>query len=149
MAAAALPYLISGVRPLDTAISIVLAAIGATGFGLVMGLAGQFSLGQALFMLVSGYTAALLTADRGWDPLVAMIVAVAASVVLGFLVGWITLRLRAQRRPGHPGLPPSCWWWPARPSPMGRWGQRGLAFSIFGDVVAQPRRFYYLSLGML
>ncbi|MDQ3946194.1 MAG: branched-chain amino acid ABC transporter ATP-binding protein/permease, partial [Actinomycetota bacterium] len=94
LAAIAVPYVLADIRSLDTAIFIVLAAIGATGLVLVMGLAGQLSLGQGAFYLTSGYTAAILTADHGWNHLPALFVAVALSAVMGFLVGWLTLRFR-------------------------------------------------------
>jgi branched-chain amino acid transport system permease protein len=94
LAAIAVPYVLGDIRSLDTAIFIVLAAIGATGLVLVMGLAGQLSLGQGGFYLTSGYTAAILTAEHGWNHLPALAVAVALSAVVGFLVGWLTLRFR-------------------------------------------------------
>ena len=87
------PSTISDLGTQDNSITLITAAMAATGLGLIMGLAGQFSLGQAVFMLVSGYTAAILTADHGWGPLAALVVAVAVSAVVGLLVGWITLKL--------------------------------------------------------
>jgi branched-chain amino acid transport system permease protein len=92
--ALALPYFLRDSRSLDTAIFIVLAAIGATGLVLVMGLAGQLSLGQGAFYLVSGYAAAILTARHHWNHLPALVVAVALSALMGFAVGWLTLRFR-------------------------------------------------------
>ncbi|HYH51645.1 MAG TPA: hypothetical protein VEG38_19045, partial [Acidimicrobiia bacterium] len=92
--ALAVPYLITDSRSLDTAIFIVLAALGATGLVLVMGLAGQLSLGQGAFYLVSGYTAAVLTAKHGWNHIPALVVAVILSALMGSAVGWLTLRFR-------------------------------------------------------
>ena len=92
--AAAVPYLLEDTRSLDTAIFITLAAIGATGLVLVMGLAGQLSLGQGAFYLVSGYAAAILTARHHWNHLPALVVAVGLSALVGFVVGWLTLRFR-------------------------------------------------------
>jgi branched-chain amino acid transport system permease protein len=94
LVAAAVPYLLKDTRSLDTAIFIVLAALGATGLVLVMGLAGQLSLGQGAFYLVSGYTAAVLTARHGWAHLPALVVAVGLSALMGSVVGWLTLRFR-------------------------------------------------------
>ncbi|MSW96243.1 MAG: ATP-binding cassette domain-containing protein, partial [Actinobacteria bacterium] len=87
------PQTTSDQAQLDAAVFIIIAAIAATGLGLVMGLAAQFSLGQAAFMLISGYASAILTANHGWDPLAAAAVAVLLSVVIGAFVGWLTLRL--------------------------------------------------------
>ena len=92
--ALAVPYVVNDTRSLDTAIFIVLAAIGATGLVLVMGLAGQLSLGQGAFYLVSGYAAAILTARHHWNQLPALVFAVALSALMGFAVGWITLRFK-------------------------------------------------------
>jgi branched-chain amino acid transport system permease protein len=89
-----LPYFLRDTRSLDTAIFIVLAAIGATGLVLVMGLAAQLSLGQGAFYLVSGYSAAILTARHHWNHLPALGIAVALSALMGFGVGWLTLRFR-------------------------------------------------------
>ena len=94
LATLAVPYVLGDIRSLDTAIFAVLAAIGATGLVLVMGLAGQLSLGQGAFYLTSGYAAAILTAKHNWNHLPALVVAVALSAVMGFLVGWLTLRFR-------------------------------------------------------
>jgi branched-chain amino acid transport system permease protein len=88
------PYLLDDTRSLDTAIFITLAAIGSTGLVMVMGLAGQLSLGQGAFYLVSGYTAAILTARHGWNHLPALVAAVALAALMGFAVGWLTLRFR-------------------------------------------------------
>ena len=55
----------------DAAVFAVLSAISATGLVLVMGLANQISLGQGAFMLIGGYTAAILTATHGWNLAVA------------------------------------------------------------------------------
>jgi branched-chain amino acid transport system permease protein len=91
--AAFYPTTTDDIGQLDVAVFILLSAMAATGLGLVIGLTNQFSLGQAAFVLVSAYTAAILTADHGWDPMAALAAAVALSVVMGFIVGWLTLRL--------------------------------------------------------
>ena len=91
--AALYPTTTDDVGQLDVAVFILLSAMAATGLGLVIGLTNQFSLGQAAFVLVSAYTAAILTADHGWDPMAALAAAVGLSVVMGFIVGWLTLRL--------------------------------------------------------
>jgi branched-chain amino acid transport system permease protein len=91
--AAFFPSTTSNGTTLDTANFILFGAMAATGLGLVLGLAGQFSLGQGAFVLLSAYTAAILTGNHGWNPLVALVVAVVAAVVVGAIVGWMTLRL--------------------------------------------------------
>ena len=86
--------LASNGNAMSSATLIVLSAIGAVGLGLVMGLAGQFSLGQAAFYLLSGYAVAILTTKHAWAPLPALAIGTAMAIVGGLLVGWLTLRLK-------------------------------------------------------
>lgn len=89
------PFLLANnVNAMSSATFIVLSAIGAIGLGLVMGLAGQFSLGQSAFYLVGGYTTAILTVKHGWSPLPALVAGTALSVAGGAIVGALTLRLK-------------------------------------------------------
>lgn len=78
---------------MDTAIFIVLAAIGATGLSLALGVAGQFSLGQGAFYLLGGYATGILVAQAGWGVVPALLVATAMASIAGFLLGALTLRL--------------------------------------------------------
>ena len=52
---------------LSTATFVVIGAIGALGLGVLTGYAGQISLGQAFFLAVGAYTAAVLGADHHWN----------------------------------------------------------------------------------
>ncbi len=88
------PLLVRGAKGRDAAVFIVLTAIGATGLGLVAGLAGQLSLGHAAFYLVSGYATAILSARYGWGSTEAILVGLLLSTVLAAGAGWLTLRLR-------------------------------------------------------
>ena len=85
--------LASNGNAMSSATLIVLSAIGAIGLGLVMGLAGQFSLGQAAFYLLSGYAVAIHT-KHAWAPLPALAMGTALAIVGGLLIGWLTLRLK-------------------------------------------------------
>lgn len=92
--AVVVPFLTNGnPQATDTAIFIVLSAIGATGLSLVLGVAGQFSLGQAAFYMVGGYGTGILAAQAGIAPIPAILIAVALAVLAGFLLGALTLRL--------------------------------------------------------
>ncbi|MEA2445406.1 MAG: branched-chain amino acid transport system permease protein [Thermoleophilales bacterium] len=91
--ALALPVLLESPQARDVAIFIVLSAIGATGLSLVLGVAGQFSLGQAAFYLLGGYTTAILTAQAGWPVAAALLAAMALATFAGLVLGWLTLRL--------------------------------------------------------
>lgn len=79
---------------LSTAVFVLIAAIGATGLGVLTGYTGQISLGHAFFLAVGAYTAAVL---GGNDHLTAAIWLPAAGIVAGLcgaIVGPTALRLR-------------------------------------------------------
>ena len=125
---------------------VVLGAVGATGLGLILGLAGQLSLGHAVFFIIGGYGVAILTVKSGWGLLPAALVAVAASIVVAYLIGRLTVRLSgfnlalatlaiqliaivvaAQRYPqGITGLP---------------------IMHLFGTEFIDAKQFFYLGMG--
>ncbi len=69
-------------------------ALAALGLSLLMGLAGQISLGQAGFLAIGAYTSAVLTTRYEVNSLLAAVVAVAVAVAAAFAVGIPILRLR-------------------------------------------------------
>ena len=74
-------------------IFIALYAMAGLGLSLVMGFAGQVSLGQAAFFAVGAYVSGVLTASYGWNGWVALALAVSAGGVTAFLVGLPIFRL--------------------------------------------------------
>jgi branched-chain amino acid transport system permease protein len=70
-------------------------AIGALGLSLLMGRAGQVSLGQAGFLAVGAYTSAILVVRHGWNALAAAAAAVLVTALVGLVVGLPLLRLRS------------------------------------------------------
>ena len=64
------------------------------GLSLVMGYAGQVSLGHATFFGVGAYATALLSARFGLPPLLALVAAIAITALVGFLIGVPIFRLR-------------------------------------------------------
>jgi branched-chain amino acid transport system permease protein len=66
---------------------IALYAIAALGLSLVMGFAGQVSLGQAAFYAIGAYVSGILTASHGWNGWLALGVAVATGALIAFLIG--------------------------------------------------------------
>ncbi len=64
------------------------------GLNLLMGYAGQISLGHAAFYGIGAYTSGILTATYGWSPWFAVIVAIALTCTVAWLVGKPTLRLK-------------------------------------------------------
>jgi branched-chain amino acid transport system permease protein len=64
------------------------------GLSLLVGQAGQISLGQAGFVGIGGYGSAILTTSVGLDPWAAMVLAAVLAAVIAGLVGMPTLRLK-------------------------------------------------------
>ena len=87
---------IPGIAPGYVSYLISLAliyAIVAIGLGLLVGHAGQISLGHAGFFAIGAYTSALLTFRLGLPFVVALPAAGALSAMIGFLLGLPALRL--------------------------------------------------------
>lgn len=68
-------------------------AIIAIGLGLLMGYAGQISLGQAAFYGIGAYTTSVLTTTMGWSPWVSLPLALLIPGLLAFIMGYTTSRL--------------------------------------------------------
>jgi branched-chain amino acid transport system permease protein len=73
---------------------IGLATIVVAGLSLLMGYAGQVSLGQGAFYAIGAYTAALLAKLLGVPPVLALAAATAFTAVIAVFVGLPLLRLR-------------------------------------------------------
>jgi branched-chain amino acid transport system permease protein len=69
-------------------------AIATLGLDLVMGYAGQVSLGHAAFMAIGAYTTALLVTRAEVEPLVAMTAGIALALLVAVVVSAVTVRLR-------------------------------------------------------
>src|SRR5690348_16032727 len=78
----------------DIVIFIGLYTIVGAGLTLLMGFAGQVSLGQGGFFAVGAYTVGLLTAKAHWNPWLALFVAPVVAMAVGYVVGLPLLRLR-------------------------------------------------------
>lgn len=85
--------LVLGPALLTLYVLLGLAAVVTTGVSLLMGYAGQVSLGQAAFYAVGAYTAAVM-ALHGLPPLLALVCAPVVAGVLALAVGVPLLRLR-------------------------------------------------------
>jgi branched-chain amino acid transport system permease protein len=75
------------------AIALILY-IAVLGLDVLMGYGGQVSLGQAGFMAIGGYAAAILTTTYDWPPLAGTLVAMLLSVVCALALSLVTSRLR-------------------------------------------------------
>jgi branched-chain amino acid transport system permease protein len=75
-------------------IFIGLATMVVSGLSLLMGFAGQVSLGQAAFYAIGAYTAALLARDLHVPPLIGLLFAPIVAAAIAYVVGLPLLRLR-------------------------------------------------------
>jgi branched-chain amino acid transport system permease protein len=78
----------------DIAILVGLNAITCVGLNLLMGYAGQVSLGHAGFYGLGAYTSAILTAHFAVPPPLALVTGIVGVGLLAFVVGRPILRLR-------------------------------------------------------
>ncbi|MCS6879366.1 MAG: branched-chain amino acid ABC transporter permease [Geminicoccaceae bacterium] len=88
------PLLFPSAFHLRVAALVWINAIAALGLALLMGLAGQVSLGHAGFLAIGAYATALGPRHLGLDPLLSMLAGVFAAGILAFLVGRPILRLK-------------------------------------------------------
>jgi branched-chain amino acid transport system permease protein len=79
---------------INVGVYAMIYAIAALGLSLLMGLAGQVSLGQAGFFAIGAYTQAVLVSRYEMSPVLASVVAVAITMVAALLVALPLLRLR-------------------------------------------------------
>ncbi len=89
----AVPLLCSNAYLTTTGVFIAIHAIIAVGLGLLMGYAGQISLGHAAFYGLGAYSSAILTTRFGLPPLVAMGAGIVITGLIALLVGAPALRL--------------------------------------------------------
>ena len=79
---------------LQSLVIALILYIAVLGLDVLMGYAGQVSLGHAGFMAVGGYCAAILATSYGWPPVAAVIAALILSVLCALLLALATGRLR-------------------------------------------------------
>lgn len=132
-------------------------AIVAIGLNLLIGYAGQFSLGHAGFFAIGAYTSALLTFRLGMPFMVALLAAGLLTAAIGFLLGLPALRLSgpylAVATLGFGLAVPQLIVW------QGAWtgGSSGLHSLPLASIPLGPlsivfrtdQDYYYLALGML
>ena len=67
--------------------------IAVLGLDILTGYTGQISIGHGAFMMIGGYTTAVMSRDHGTNIVVTMVMAFAICFVVGLLVGLPALRL--------------------------------------------------------
>ncbi len=91
---AVLPLLLPNGFYLDLATRMAFNAVIVLGLNLLMGYAGQVSLGHAGFLGIGAYASAILPARYGWPPAAALLAGALGAALLAALVARPILRLR-------------------------------------------------------
>jgi branched-chain amino acid transport system permease protein len=91
MGLAAAPWLVNDYL-LTVLITILYFAYAGQAWNIMMGFAGQLSLGHALYVGLGAYTAAVLYVDLGTSPWIGMIAAIAIAAACGALIGLLAFR---------------------------------------------------------
>ncbi len=108
---AILPFVVGNEYYLGVLVFTALNCLTCIGLCLLLGYAGQISMGHSAFVAIGAYSSALLTTRLGWNPWAAMGAGVAISMVVAVIVGLPTLNSRATIWPWAPWvLPPSSMW---------------------------------------
>ena len=94
LAAVAGPWLLSNEFYLKIIFSAGVYYLAAAGLNVLVGWSGQKSLGHAGLFAVGAYTAALLTAQAGWNPWLALLAAAVVSAAFGVVIALPSLRVK-------------------------------------------------------
>ncbi|HUC63319.1 MAG TPA: ABC transporter permease [Alphaproteobacteria bacterium] len=148
-----LPWLLPPGSLLDSLVITGILFIGVLGLDVLMGFAGQVSLGQSGFLAIGGYTAAILATNYDLPPLLGVAAGIALSLLCAFLLSLVTTRLR-----GHYlalatltfGLLVDSLTVGLTETTGGPSGLVGIpSFSVAGYAFATPISMYYLVLGII
>jgi branched-chain amino acid transport system permease protein len=91
---ALLPVLVRNPYYLGVLVFVGIYSLITIGLSMLMGYAGQISLGHAGFFAIGAYTSGLLTTKGGFPPLLAFLAAMLLTACVAFLIGVPSLRLR-------------------------------------------------------
>src|SRR5262249_33249722 len=90
----AVPLVVSDPGLMGSLVITGILFIGVLGLDVLMGYAGQVSLGQGGSMAIGGYVAAILATTYGWPPLAGIALGLLASLGCALLLSLATMRLR-------------------------------------------------------
>lgn len=93
LALVAIPLLGPSAFVYDLAIRVGFTSVVVIGLNLLFGYAGQISLGHAAFFGLGGYASAILTAQLGWPPLLALLAGAMGVGLLAFVIARPILKL--------------------------------------------------------
>ena len=89
-----LPFWLADPYYLHVVIMAGIFGVLALSLNLLLGYAGQLSLGHAAFFGIGAYTSALLTLKREWSFWPALTAAIALAAAAGWIIGRLALKLR-------------------------------------------------------
>lgn len=89
-----LPFVLPNSYYMDLAIRMAINAIIVIGLNLLIGFAGQISLGHAGFLGIGAYASAVLPTHFGWHPLLALAAGAAATAVIAGVVARPIFKLK-------------------------------------------------------
>jgi branched-chain amino acid transport system permease protein len=92
-AAALVPLAVSDSYWLGVLVVSMYFALIASGWNLLAGYTGQFSLAPAAFAMIGAYTSGLLCVYSGISPWIGIVAAVATTALIGMALGRIVMRL--------------------------------------------------------
>ena len=148
----ALPLVVTDDGILSSIVITGILFIALMGLDVLMGYAGQVSLGQAGFMAIGGYTSGYLAINYGLPPVVGIVAGVVASATCALILSLVTLRLRglylALATLAFGLLINSCaiGFVDITGGPSGLVGLP--SFTIAGYEVQSPRSMYYVIVGL-
>lgn len=90
----ALPLPFKGSYLMNVLVFVGINTMLATALNLLLGFAGQISLGHAAFFGLGAYISGVLTATYGLNPWLAMLIAASAVGILAFAIGFPVLKLK-------------------------------------------------------
>jgi branched-chain amino acid transport system permease protein len=88
------PVFFKGGYIVNVFVFVGIYTILAVALNLLLGLAGQISLGQAAFFGLGAYISGVLTATHAANPWLAMVIAVIAVGIIAFVIGFPILKLK-------------------------------------------------------
>jgi len=98
LAVIAFPWIARGIPAIsnytDLMIFVGIYSLITMGLSLLMGYAGQISLGHAAFYGIGAYTSAILTTRFGWNPWPCMVLGMLMAAGVALVVGAPSLKLR-------------------------------------------------------
>ena len=90
---ALLPFVL-GTGTLSSLVIVGVVFIAVMGLDVLMGFAGQISLGHAAFLAIGGYVAAIASAKYNVPPLLGLVMGLIASLICAAGLSFVTVRLR-------------------------------------------------------